>query len=114
MNQSGDTGKTITGTGTVDGENVYDAHKVAPVGPVDHVDRIFAVGQQPAVMLEEPLDVCVRAGPIVWGVDLLEGNPLIGTLSGCQRPSCGTGRGPPQGPAQQGSGGGGGLGGTVG
>lgn len=49
----------------VHSEDVYNAHKVAVVWPVHHVDCVLAVGQQPAVVLKEFLQlgvVCLLEG----------------------------------------------------
>lgn len=60
----------------VDGENINDAHEVALTWPVDHMDGVFAVWQQPAMMVPEVLKLCVTA--VLWhrAVQLLEGDLL--------------------------------------
>lgn len=68
---------------TIDSKNVYNAHKVATVRPVNDMNSIFAVGEQSTMMLMEFLQFWVRSGFFPRAVHLLEGNPFTWALSWC-------------------------------
>lgn len=66
---------------TVDGENVYNANKVAAVWPVDDMESILAVGQQSPMMLMEVLQLWVATCFCGRAPYLLEGDLLGGAFS---------------------------------